>query len=140
MANEHVLYRETHLPVSYTVSDSTGIEKGTLLRETDPNTAVAISATKQAIAGVAAYEKIASNGQTRLAVYQGGQFKAVASGSITVGDGLVSDHTGNKLVSSSAQTGLSGSLIVGMALETATDGETFLYELRPQYTQGAAGA
>lgn len=140
MANEHVLMYETHPGVPYTVANATGIEKGTLLRLTDPFTAIAVSATKQMVAGVAKGEKIASDGRTKLEVYRGGIFRATASGSITAGDGLITDHTGNKLVSTSAQTALSGCVIVGVSLETATDGETFMYILAPQYVQGAGGA
>jgi len=131
MANEHVLVYETELPISMTVSNTTGIEQGTVLSMTDPNTAAANTGKDSIVAGIAAYEKIANNGQTRLAVYRGGRFKATASGSITVGDPLGTDYTGNKLYSSKATTGLSSSKIVGLSLETATDGETFLYELRP---------
>ena len=139
MANEHVLMWETHPAIPFTVANATGIEKGTLLRLTDPMTAIGVSATKQVIAGVSKGEKIASDGRTKLEVYMGGIFRAVASGTITVGDGLVSDHTGNKLVSAAAQTGLSGQIVLGTSLETATDGESFLYILQPRYTQGAAG-
>lgn len=138
MANEHTIHFETDLPVSFTVANATGIEKGTLLQSTDPNTAIAVSATKNVVAGVAAQEKIASDGITKLAVWTRGTFRAVASGSITVGDALITDHTGNKLVSAAAKASLSGKIIVGTSLETATDGESFLYELRPQYVNAGA--
>jgi hypothetical protein len=138
MANEHVLVYETQPAIPFTVSNTTGIEKGTVLTMTDPFTAVANNGNKSVPAGIAKVEKIASDGVTKLAVYRGGIFKATASGSITVGNGLVTDFTGNKLVSCASTANLSGSIIVGISLETASDGETFLYELRPMYTNAGA--
>lgn len=131
MANEHTLVFETHPPIPMTVADGTGIEKGTILQLFSPFTAVAVSASNQHVAGVAAREKIASNGQTKLAIYRGGIFKCTASGTVTKGDTLGTDHTGNKLASNVNTAALSGATIVGIALESVTDGQTMLYELRP---------
>lgn len=129
MSNEAVLYRETAPPTSYTVSDSTGIEYGTILKAADPNTASAASGRNDVIAGIAAYEKIANNGQTKLAVWREGEFKVTASGSITNGDALVvSGPTANNLVQTAT---VNDENILGYAKETATNGETFLMELRP---------
>jgi len=140
MANEHVLMWETDPGIPFTVANATGIEKGTALQLTDPMTASAVSAVRNHVAGVAKGEKIASDGRTKLEVFRGGIFKAVASGTITKGDALISDHVGNKLASAAALTLLSGHIIWGVSLETCTDAETFLYELRPQYINaGAAG-
>lgn len=140
MANEHVLIFETEPPIPFTVANGTGIERGTLVRNTDPMTAIAVSSTKQAVAGVTSQEKIASDGITKVGVYFRGIFRAIGSGTITVGDGLVTDHTGNKIVSASALTSLSGRVILGTALETSTDGESLLYHLNPQYiNMGSAG-
>jgi|APSaa5957512576_1039674.scaffolds.fasta_scaffold01415_18 hypothetical protein len=130
MANEHVLLIETELPVPMTVADGTTIEKGTLLKMTDPDTAIASAAADDIVAGVAKKEKIASDGNTKLAVYRGGQFTAVASGSITVGDALVTAvPAGTNLL---ATAGVNAENIVGIALETATVGQTFKYELKPR--------
>lgn len=133
MANEHVLMWETHPAIPFTVANATGIEKGAALQLNDPMTAIAVAATKCDVAGVAKGEKIANDGRTKLEVYRGGIFKATASGAITKGDGLISDHTGNKLASAAAIAALSGHVIWGTSFETCTDGETFLYELKPQY-------
>lgn len=130
MANEHTLYRETHKAVGKTVADGTGLEKGTLCKATDPNTAAATDGVNQPVAGVLKVEKIASNGQTQMPFYRGGEFKATASGSITVGDPLV---TGGANVLQTASTNEEN--VVGISLETATNGQTFLYELRPTTMQ-----
>lgn len=126
---------DTQPAIPFTVANATGIEKGTALQLNDPMTAIAVAGTRCHVAGVAKGEKIASDGRTKLEVYRGGIFRATASGSITKGDILISDHTGNKLASGaslSAVTGISGHIVWGCSLETCTDGETFLYELRPQ--------
>ena len=127
MANEAVLMFETHLPVSFTVANATGIEKGTVLTMADPMTASAVSLSGAAVAGIAAEEKIASDGKTRMAVYRGGIFKVTASGSVTVGNALIADNS-NKF----SEAVVNAEHLAGIALETATNGETFLMELGPR--------
>lgn len=126
MANEATLMFETEVPVPFTVANATGIEKGANLTMTDPMTAVAVTASGSAFAGIAAEEKIASDGKTRLAVYRAGIFKVTASGSVTVGKALVPEAE-NKFM----QAGVNAEHLAGIALETATNSETFLMELRP---------
>jgi hypothetical protein len=133
MANESVLIFETETAVPFTCADGAGIEKGALLQLTDPMTASLASAANQMVAGIAAEEKIASDGKTKIAVYRGGIFKVIASGSIAVGDELgFANYSDNRVYSNRAAANVSGSTIVGTALETATVGESFLMELKPQ--------
>lgn len=134
MANEAVLMRELELPVSFTCDDSTGIEKGAILKLTDPNTCALSAATNDEIAGIASQEKIASNGQTKIAVYTRGDFKLVASGSITVGDPVGSAATtgSNTVKTLVGVANLSGNCVLGIAKETATTGQTLRVELKPQ--------
>lgn len=110
----------------YTVADGTGIEKGTLLKLTDARTAIISSAAGDKIAGIAAREKIANDGRTRLAVYVRGDFDMVASGVIAVGDPVKSAADANypNTVMTAVSGGVSGCAIIGYALETASDGET----------------
>lgn len=121
-----------------TVADGTGIEKGAVLIGSDPNTAATHTGAVATVVGIAAYEKIASNGQTSLGVYRRGRFKGKASGTITFGDPLVTDSYVNHLKSARGLTAfdLSGTRIIGYALETAATGETFLYELQPTPMNG----
>jgi len=128
MANEATLVVETGKPINFTVTNATGIEKGTLLVMTDLMTAAAASTTEGAIpAGIAACEKIASDGVTKLAVYREGIFKVTASGSIAVGDPVCLSATANKVCKAATNE----EDILGIAFETASAGETFLMELRP---------
>lgn len=138
MANEATLVFETHIPIPFTCANSTGIEKGAVLKMTDPMTAIITSAAVDTIAGICAGEKIASDGNTKVAVYRGGVFKVYLSGSCTVGDPAVTDSTVNFFKSGKLLTPnqMSGATIAGIFLETGTTGETVLMELRPE-TVGA---
>lgn len=131
MANEHTLIIQATIPKSLTVANATAITKGTVLKLTDPNTASASAAANDIVAGIAYTDKIASNGITQLAVISGpgDELKAVASGSITAGDVLVTADAAfpNYLVTAGAN--ISGSQIIGSSKESASAGETFRYIL-----------
>ena len=130
MANEWVLIYETEPPIPFTVANATGIEKGALLAMTDPMTAILVSADgTEAIAGVAAEEKIASDGKTKIGVYRRGIFRGLAGGAVTVGESVVSN--GSTLANEVITAPINGENIVGIALETVADTETFLIELNP---------
>ena len=140
MANEAVLIYETEVTIQMTVADGTGIEKGALLKLTDPFTASAASTDHDLVAGIAGAEKIASNGQTKLKVFRAGIFKVLLSGSATVGDPMTieGDTTNSfKTAVNLTRAQLSGSRTWGIALETGTNGETILMELRPMADGGA---
>ena len=129
MAFEATLIFETTKPIPMTCSDTVGIEKGTLLALSDPFTVAAHASANQQIGGIAAGEKIASDGITTIDVFREGIFKVTCSGSVAVGDSLALSSVANKIMSSSATC--SGSKTCGLALETVTGDETFLMELRP---------
>lgn len=128
MTGEHILVFETEIAIPFTVVNATAMEKGSLLTMTDLMTA-GLTTTKEAVAaGVLVEEKIASDGRVKAPVYRHGIFRATASGSITVGDGLITSTGGvNKLEAA----GTAVEDLVGVAFETASDGHTFLYELNP---------
>lgn len=131
MALEAVLIHETSVPIPFTCADGTGIEKGTILKLTDPMTVAAADGDTDIVAGIAAEEKIASDGKTKIAVHTRGIFKGFAGAAgCSVGDALITDvATGaaNELVSADVNS----ENIVGRALETATDTQSFLFELNP---------
>lgn len=124
MANEAVLMWELSPPIPFTCDNATGIEKGTILQLTDPMTVSASSADNQTSIGVAAEEKIASDGKTKIAVYVDGVFRMKDSGSgVTAGDLL--KIAGANLVATADDAGAQGpNEIVGKALETAAGSET----------------
>lgn len=125
MANEATLVQNDsaagNVVHNMTVADGVGINKGTVLKLTDPNTASASDGDLDVCAGIAASEKVASDGNTQLGVHKRGIFEMVASGAITVGAPVGSLGTTNYV---KAAYGASGAAILGYALETATTGET----------------
>ncbi len=128
----HTLMIETAIPISMTCADGVGIPKGTLVVLGDPMTVTASAGDVDLIAGVTAAEKIASDGNTKVPVYREGVFKATAGGTVTVGLSLhsySSSGDANDLINATAST--LASEACGVALESASDGETFLYELCP---------
>ena len=131
MALETTLITELEPPVMMTCADGTGIEKGAILLLTDPNTAATTTGDTDECAGIAAEEKIANDGKIRIAVYKRGIFKGFAGAAgTTAGFGIITDTaTGaaNELVVADTNS----ENIVGRALETATDTQSFLFELNP---------
>ena len=124
MANEAVIIEllgNGGDPVRFTVANATGIEKGTLLKVADPRTASATSADNDAFAGIAASEKVASDGATTLAAYTHGIFDLKDSGAgITAGERV--SIAGANLISKVAAADLLFA-DVGIALETASASE-----------------
>lgn len=133
MASEALLIYELEPPLPFTVADGTGIEKGAILKMTGSMTASLADGDGDIIAGIAAEEKIANDGNTKLAVYRRGIFRVLAgSAGITVGlqiDTHASTGATNEVAVGPAGAGHQ----LGYALETAADTATFLIELAPGY-------
>lgn len=129
MASECVLVLETEVAVQFTVADGVGIEKGAILKMTDPMTASLADGDGDIIAGIAKNEKIANDGRTKLAVYRGGHFRGLAGTGITVGDNI--DTHASTGATNELATAPGAGQIVGVSLETASDTHTFLFELKP---------
>ena len=131
MTNEAVLEIETDVPIAFTCDEATGIEKGTFLTLSDPMTVAATGAAANAVVvGIAAAEKIASDGNTKIPVYTQGIFKVLAKGNITVGEMVESTATANGVVTAT-QTANATANLIGRALETGADTETILIQLNP---------
>jgi hypothetical protein len=131
MALECVLVTELELPVAFTCADGTGIEKGALLKLTDPMTVVTTAGDTDAIIGIAAEEKVANDGKTTIAVYLRGIFKGFAGAAgVTAGAGIISD-TGTGAANELVNADINSANLVGRALETATDTESFMFLLDP---------
>ena len=135
MALEVVMVRELELPIPFTVADGTGINKGAILKIADPNTVSVAGTDNDPVIGVAAEEKIASDGKVKLGVYLRGVFKGTCGAAgVTAGDYIIIDSsTGddNEIVVADATS----ATVLGMALETATDLQTFLFYLNPNSGQ-----
>lgn len=127
MANEAViidLLGNGGDPVTFNVANATGIEKGTLMYlESDPRTIKASSADGQIFVGVAAAEKVASDGSTTLAVYTNGIFDMKDSGA-GMSLGAIAKLNGANVIAAADQAGIQGdNEVVGMVLETAAASE-----------------
>ncbi len=131
MADECVLIYETNAPIAFTCADGATIEKGALLMLTSPNTVATTTGDTDAIVGIAAEEKIISNGHLKIGVYPKGTFKGTAGvAGVTAGMAIISD-TATSSVNRLVVADVNSEHIVGRALETATTGQTFMFELNP---------
>jgi len=91
-------------------------------------TVVAVSGADAPIAGIAAEEKIANSGITKIAVYRRGIFKMLAGeSSILIGSPLTSHSVVNEVILQDA----ANTHTVGRAYEAASDTETLLVDLNP---------
>jgi hypothetical protein len=126
MANEATLWMELDLPIPFTVADGAGIEKGTVCKMSDPMTAAAATADNDVFAGIAAEEKIASDGRTKLGLYRRGIFKMVieAGQSTTVGQDVV--VKGTNTIGTYTTLDDEKGYVIGTALETGAAGESVL--------------
>jgi hypothetical protein len=131
MADECTLIVETEPAINFTCADGTGIEKGAILKLSDYMTASTTTGDGDHIAGIAAEEKIANDGKTKIAVYRRGIFIGTAgTGGVTAGQAIDTD-TSTSAANKLADAPVNGESIVGIAFETATSNQTFLFELNP---------
>jgi len=131
VALEATLLVELEPAVGFTVADGAGIEKGSFLKIADPNTVSQAGADNDAVVGIAAEEKIASDGKTTIGVYLRGIFKGtIGAGGCTAGDALICDSgTGDD--NEMATADVNSEQIIGRALETGTDLQTIKFLLQP---------
>lgn len=132
MANEAELRVRYSDPIDMTVADGTGIEKGTICKMTDPLTASESDGDVDVVAGIAAREKVANDGRTRLAIFRSGIFDVYVSGSVTTGDAIVTDSsTTGANICKTADT--NEEALLGTALEDHTgDAGQIQVELNPR--------
>ena len=112
----------------FTVPDVTSIEKGDLLRLVDPKTVsggISAETNQAGIAGIAAEEKVSSDGATSIGVWQKGIFELGCNGNegIPCGAYVTLSGANNKIAAASNIQVLSGQ-VLGRALETASANET----------------
>lgn len=131
MANEITILWQLVPSIPFTCADGATIEKGTLVKITDPFTVAATAADHDAVIGVTTEEKIANDGKTKVAVCKWAICKGVAgTAGVTVGAAIDSD-AGTSAVNRLADCAVNAENVVGRALETAAATETFLFELNP---------
>ena len=128
MADEAVLVWETELPIPFKCANATGIAKGAVCKLTESMTAIITSGAKDPVCGIAAAEKIASDGSVTIPIYMAGIFKCTAAAAILIGAPLSTSATANRLQTA---TGSNGATVIGYALEAPSgNGQTFLAMIR----------
>ena len=133
MANEAVIIElpRNINPVMMTIADSGTIEKGTLLKTSDPNTAAASSARDE-WGGIAAAEKVTLDGSTKLAVYKAGCFDltcaATLAAAITIGECVT--LSGANLIDAATEAEIQLGKFIGWAEEAGGNGEVIRVRLR----------
>lgn len=110
-------------PIRFTCAEDVGIEKGTIMELTDPRTVIANTNDNAPVVGIAAHEKVASDGSTTIAVYTDGIFDVLTdSGSDNAGAMVANSATENTVQTADADDLLQGS-VLGKLLETAGNAE-----------------
>lgn len=129
MARETTLKLETSVPVSFNASTSDTWNKGSILKLTDNMTVALSDGDNDIVAGIAATDKL--SGEVVAGAFTSGYFMGYCGAAgVTVGQALITDvATGdtNEIVNADVNS----ENILGRSLETATDGNTFLFELNP---------
>ena len=128
MANEAVIIEllgNQGDPMSFTIADGVGYEKGSLMKLYDPRTISGGILADQNFAGILAAEKVASDGSTTNSVYTNLVADLYCSTAANVGDYLVMSGANmvKKLLDATILSGVVMRQIVGYALETATANE-----------------
>ena len=106
-------------PIRYTCADGGAIPKGTLMVLTSPRTVIVHAAVDTPFVGIAAQEKVASDGQTSIPVYTNGIFQlTVKNGGTpaTIGDSVSLSSVANR-VELSATLDTEKGYDVGVAME-----------------------
>jgi hypothetical protein len=130
MALEATLVIPKSVPISFPVAIAHAIPKGSFVKITDPFTVAITAGDTDPIIGITAEEKVANVG-TQIAVYTDGIFKGYAGlAGVVVGMAVITD-TATGAANELVVADVNSEHIVGMALETAADGETFLFQLNP---------
>jgi len=128
MANEAVIIEllgNKGDPINYTVADGNAIPKGTILELVDERTAKVASAAGVVIAGIAAAEKVASDGSTTLAVYTNGIFDltCAAGGTATLGSFVRAAAATNNTITVATTLDNETGKAIGKSLATGINNE-----------------
>ena len=129
MANEVIIVEllgNAGDPIEYTCLDNTAIAKGTVMELEDLRTVKKVSADNKPLAGIAAHEKVADDGATKIAVLTNCIVKAIAeSTAATVGHSQVAHDNTNMLADHDTLDDETGD-VIGYALESAASGDSYL--------------
>jgi len=122
---------------TYTVADGTQISFGVLLKLTDPGTVALADAGEASlavvVAGVAAMEKEANDGSTKISVFKKARVRSFASQAIAVGDMvtfMADGHIGTVRGVNGVLLGAASlAVVAGIAEQTKATGEETIFRM-----------
>jgi len=130
MADEAVvmtLYGNNGDRMEFDCATGTAIAKGAVMKLTDPNTVIINSGAGDVVAGIAAFEKTATDGKAKMTVITNCDAKMVvcAGQTTTAGQGVRISATVNQIQGYTTLDNEAG-IQLGKAKETGAAGETVL--------------
>jgi len=126
MANEATLVFNQAFPINFTVSNTTGIEKGAICMMTDPMTAASNTGTGDIFAGIASSEKIALDGIVKLGMFRRGIFRMTSAVGPTIAVGVWVATSGANLIRLATEAEIAAGQAIGIALEAFASNTTGL--------------
>jgi len=131
MANEAVIIEllgegaSKGYPITFNVANGTAITKGTLLSGTDLRGAIACAATSTLnnFVGIAAMDKVASDGSTTITAYTKGIFDLTISELAGITNGAYVAVSGSNTIKAALEADFPAGNVVGKALEAGSDAE-----------------
>ena len=123
MANEVTQVEGPYEAHDFTVADGAGIVQNTICKLTDPRTAAASSGA-DLFAGIAATEKVASNGNVNLGLWTTGTFVMTAAPGAAITEGAMVVLSGANLIRTAVAGELLTGAVVGKALEAIASSTT----------------
>ena len=107
----------------YDCASGTKISKGAILKLTTARTAATSDGEADVFAGVASADKANDDYTTRVGAWQNGIFEFEASGTVTVGDYVVTGEIAQSVrTATAAEAASTQHVIIGYAIKTATAG------------------
>lgn len=133
MANEVVITKLWGINgdrMEFAVAAGTAIPKGSIMKMTDFKTAIINSGAGDVVAGIAAWEKTATDGKTTMTIITNCEAKCVveAGQTTTTGEGVRTSATENKIQGYTTLDNETG-LQLGKALEDGAAAETVLVRI-----------
>ena len=123
MANEAVQVEGPYEAHDFTVTDSIAVPQYTLMGGRDPRGAYASSGADD-FAGIAATEKVVSNGQTELGLFTTGTFVLTAAAGAVISAGELVSLSGANLIKTATEAEIITGHIVGKSREAIAAGTT----------------
>jgi hypothetical protein len=109
-------------PIKFTVANNINISKGTILQLLDERTASAASANSEVFAGIAAADKEANDGSTKLAAYTEGIFD-LTGGAATITAGMLVSISLANLIKPATEAEVVTGDVIGKAYATSSAAE-----------------